>query len=124
MKAVLGFLELYLNDVPEEETLADQFVSGPTGYAGLGADSMSLDGASFSSRTTTTSTSCYGGPSGGVGPAAGGLAGGGTTSQCTGPDGSPCAGGAGPGCSAEGSLGSIYPTPGQGTAGQHGGLQV
>jgi len=43
MKAVLGFLELYLHDAPDEDD-----------------DSLSIDAASYSSRTTTSTSGACG----------------------------------------------------------------
>jgi hypothetical protein len=107
MKAVLGFLELYLNDAPDEDVVDIAAAAA----AAAGADSMSLDGASFSSRTTTTSTSCYGG-----GVAAAGTSGAGAGGCATTNGGSPSVGGAaliggGVAGGSDGSLGSIYPAP-------------
>jgi hypothetical protein len=113
MKAVLGFLELYLHDGPEDEPLTDGGLGGAnvagTGCGYGGADTNSLDGASFSSRTTTTSTSCYGGPA--VGGIASGFGGNG--------GGSPSAAGGFGGLAAQtarhggsdASLGSLFPPP-------------
>jgi len=66
---------------------------------------MSIDGASFSSRTTTTSTSCYGG--GVAGTSGAGTNGGGAS---TNGGGAAMMGGGLTGGS-DGSLGSIYPAP-------------
>ena len=59
MKAVLGFLELYLHDAPDEEE-----------------DSLSIDAASYSSRTTTSTSGACGANDSPNTSAGGGLVGG------------------------------------------------
>jgi len=60
MKAVLGFLELYLHDAPDDEE-----------------DNLSIDAASYSSRTTTSTSGACGANDSPNTSAGGGVGGGG-----------------------------------------------
>jgi len=60
MKAVLGFLELYLHDAPDDDD-----------------DSLSIDAASYSSRTTTSTSGACGANDSPNTSAGGGVTGGG-----------------------------------------------
>jgi len=60
MKAVLGFLELYLHDAPDDDE-----------------DSLSIDAASYSSRTTTSTSGACGANGSPNTSAGGGVVGGG-----------------------------------------------
>ena len=60
MKAVLGFLELYLHDAPDDDE-----------------DALSIDAASYSSRTTTSTSGACGANDSPNTSAGGGIVGGG-----------------------------------------------